>query len=45
MLFIRSEVKVAMPHLRGGKDEMNATFFAEPFGIFYASMTVIIIDG
>jgi hypothetical protein len=33
MLFIKSEVKVAMPHLRGGKDEINATFLAGLFGI------------
>jgi hypothetical protein len=30
---IRSAVKVAIPHLLGGKDEINATFFGVPFAI------------
>jgi len=30
---IRSEVKVAIPHFLGGKEEINATFFVELFAI------------
>jgi len=33
VLSIRSEVKVAIPHFLGGKEEINATFFVEPFAI------------
>jgi hypothetical protein len=32
-LLIRSEVKVAIPHFLGVKEEINATFFGEPFTI------------
>jgi hypothetical protein len=35
---IRSDAKVAIPHLRGTKDEMKATFFTCVFAIKSASL-------
>jgi predicted nucleic-acid-binding Zn-ribbon protein len=35
VLLIRSDVKVAIPHFLGGKEETNATFFTELFSIVH----------
>jgi hypothetical protein len=39
MPLIRSEVKVAIPHFLGVKEEMNATFLTGPFPILAKTPT------